>query len=52
MNVPAGTILNAFVDGVKVGELVIGPTIEAEFELEAERGQAVPNVTTATTVVV
>ena len=52
VNVPAGTILNAFVDGVKVGELVIGPMLEAEFELEAERGQAVPNVTTATTVVV
>ena len=52
VNVPAGTILNAFVDGVKMGELVIGPTLEAEFELEAERGQFVPNVTTATTVVV
>jgi hypothetical protein len=52
VNVPAGTILNAFVDGVKVGELVIGPTLEAEFELEQERGQAVPNVTTATRVVV
>ena len=52
VNVPAGTILNAFVNGVKVGELFIGPTLEAEFELEAERGQFVPNVTTATTVVV
>jgi hypothetical protein len=52
VNVPAGTILNAFVDGVKVGELVIGPTLEAEFELEAERGQFVPEVTTATKVVV
>jgi hypothetical protein len=52
VNLPAGTILNAFVDGVKVGELVLGPTLEAEFELEAERGQTVPNVTTATTVVV
>src|SRR5215207_7938770 len=52
VNVPAGTILNAFVDGVKAGELVPGPTLEAEFELEAERGQSVPNVTTATTVVV
>ena len=52
VNLPAGTVLNAFVDGVKVGELVIGPTLEAEFELEAERGQFVPNVTTATKVVV
>jgi hypothetical protein len=45
-------VLNVFVDGVKVGELTTGPTLEAEFELESERGQAVPNVTTATTVVV
>ncbi len=52
VNLPAGTVLNAFVDGVKVGELVIRPTLEAEFELEAERGQFVPNVTTATKVVV
>ncbi|HEY0172209.1 MAG TPA: hypothetical protein VGB98_14385 [Pyrinomonadaceae bacterium] len=52
VNLPAGTILNAFVDGVKVGELVIRPTLEAEFELEQERGQFVPDVTTATKVVV
>src|SRR5215207_8883404 len=44
VNVPAGTILGAFVDGVKVGDLFIGPTLEAEFELEAERGQSVPKV--------
>src|SRR5215212_4103139 len=36
----------------KVVELVLGPTLEAEFELEQERGQFVPNVTTATKVVV
>jgi Domain of unknown function (DUF4214) len=52
VNLPAGTVLNAFVDGVKVGELALGPTLEAEFELESERGQFVPNVTTATRVVV
>ncbi|HEX6182481.1 MAG TPA: hypothetical protein VFZ44_01125 [Pyrinomonadaceae bacterium] len=52
VNLPAGTILNAFVDGVKVGELFIGTTLEAEFELESERGQFVPNVTTAARVVV
>jgi hypothetical protein len=48
----AGSTLSAFVDGVRVGDLTVGPTLEAEFELEAERGQAVPAVTTATTVVV
>jgi hypothetical protein len=52
VNLPAGTILNAFVDGVKVGELVIRTTLEAQFELESERGQFVPAVTTATKVVV
>ncbi|HEX8353563.1 MAG TPA: hypothetical protein VF611_11730, partial [Pyrinomonadaceae bacterium] len=52
VNLPAGTILDAFVDGAKVGELVIGPTLEARFELESERGQFVPAVTTATRVVV
>jgi hypothetical protein len=52
VNLPAGTVLNAFVDGVKIGELVLGPTLEAEFELESERGQFVPDVTTATRVVV
>jgi hypothetical protein len=40
------------VDGVKAGDLRISPTLEAEFELESEHGQAVPNVTTASTVVV
>jgi hypothetical protein len=52
VNLPAGTILNVFVDGVKVGELVIISTLENEFELETEHGQAVPNITTASNVVV
>ncbi|MDT7689199.1 MAG: hypothetical protein QOE46_1958 [Acidobacteriota bacterium] len=52
VNLPVGTILNVFVDGVKVGELTIASTLENEFELETEHGQAVPSVTTASTVVV
>jgi hypothetical protein len=52
VNLPAGTILNVFVDGAKVGELVISSTLENEFELESERGQVVPDITTTTTVVV
>jgi hypothetical protein len=52
VNLPVGTILNVFVDGVKVGELTIASTLENEFELETEHGQAVPGVTTASTVVV
>ena len=52
VNLPAGTILNVFVDGVRIGDLVIASTLENEFELETERGQFVPNITTASTVVV
>jgi hypothetical protein len=52
LNLPAGTVLSVFVDGVRVGDLVLRTTLEAELELETERGQSVPNVTTATRVVV
>jgi hypothetical protein len=52
VNLPAGTILNVFVDGVKVGELIIASTLENEFELESEHGQVVPDITSASTVVV
>jgi hypothetical protein len=52
VNLPAGTILNVFVDGSKVGELVTRPTLESEFEVESEHGEFVPDVTTTSTVVV
>jgi len=52
VNLPAGTALNVLVDGNKVGELSISTTLENEFELETERGQAVPDVTAASAVVV
>jgi hypothetical protein len=52
VNLPAGTILNVFVDGVKVGDLTIASTLENEFEVESEHGEFVPDVTTASTVVV
>ena len=52
VNLPAGTILNVFVDNVKVGELTIASTLENEFEVESEHGQFVPDVTSASTVVV
>jgi hypothetical protein len=52
VNLPAGTILGVFVDGVKVGDLTIASTLENEFEVESEHGQFVPNVTTTSTVVV
>jgi hypothetical protein len=52
VNLPAGTVLNILVDNAKVGELVISTTLENEFELETERGQAVPDITTTSAVVV
>ncbi|HEV7889381.1 MAG TPA: DUF4214 domain-containing protein [Pyrinomonadaceae bacterium] len=52
VNLPAGTILGVFVDNVKVGDLTINSTLENEFEVESEHGQFVPDVTTASTVVV
>ena len=52
VNLPAGTILNVFVDGVKVGDLTITSTLESEFEVESEHGQFVPDVTNVSTVVV
>ena len=52
VNLPAGTVLNVLVDGVKVGELQLAATLEAELELESERGASVPAVASASTVVV
>jgi hypothetical protein len=52
VNLPAGTVLNVLVNNVKVGELTLGSTLEAELELESEHGAAVPAVTTSSTVVV
>ncbi|MGB8508075.1 MAG: DUF4214 domain-containing protein, partial [Pyrinomonadaceae bacterium] len=52
VNLPAGTILSVFVDNVKVGEITLAATLENELELDTERGNTVPNVTTASTVAV
>jgi hypothetical protein len=52
VNLPAGTLLQVFIDGAKAADLVLSSNLENEVELETERGQAVPNVTTASTVVV
>jgi hypothetical protein len=52
VNLPVGTILGVFVDGVKFGDLVIASTLENEFERETENGQFVPVITMASTVVV
>jgi hypothetical protein len=52
VNLPAGTVLNVLVDGLKVGELTLAATLEGELELESEHGANVPAVTSASTVVV
>jgi hypothetical protein len=52
LNLPAGTQLNVFVDSLLVGTLTLGPRLEAELERHTNDGQFVPQVTTATRVVV
>src|SRR5947209_6098599 len=52
VNLPAGTVLNILVDGVKVGQLTLSPTLENEFEIEGEHGATVPSVAVGWTVVV
>jgi hypothetical protein len=52
VNLPAGTVLSVFVDNVKVGEIVLRPTLENELELDTNKGQNVPQLTTISTVTV
>jgi hypothetical protein len=52
VNLPVGTILNVLVDNFKVGQIVLSSTLENELELDTERGNPVPNITTASTVVI
>jgi len=52
VNLAAGTVLNVLVDNLKVGELTLAPTLEAELELKSERGANVPAVVAGSTVVV
>jgi hypothetical protein len=52
LNLPAGTQLNVFVGDLLLGTLTLGPTLEAELERNTNDGQFVPDITTATTVVV
>jgi len=52
VNVAPGTVLNVLVDNVKVGEIVIGQELEGELELDTQKGNIVPNVTTSSTVVI
>src|SRR5579885_489341 len=52
VNLAAGTVLGVMIDGARTGTITLAPTLEGEFEVESERGQTVPAVTSASTVVV
>ncbi|HYH85433.1 MAG TPA: DUF4214 domain-containing protein, partial [Pyrinomonadaceae bacterium] len=52
VNLPLGTVLGVFVDGQKLGDLVLRSTLENELELNTNDGQFVPDLTTASSVVV
>src|SRR6185295_15367318 len=52
VNLPAGTVLNVLIDNVNVGQIVLSSMLENELELESEHGAVIPNITTASTVVV
>ena len=52
VNLPAGTALDVFVDGQKVGAITLGPLMAGEIELETEHGQTFPLVNSRTRVVV
>ena len=50
VNLPPGTRLNVFLDGSKIGEIVLNSLLEAELELDTNNGQAVPAVNNGSTV--
>lgn len=53
INLPAGTVLDVFVDGAKVGTItLVGGLQRSELELKTELGQQIPQVSTRTRVVV
>lgn len=52
VNLPAGTVLNVLVDNVKVGDILLSAMLENELELDTGKGDSVPTVTSASTVVI
>lgn len=53
VNLPAGTVLDVFVDGTKVGTItLVGNLQRSELELKTELGQQIPQVSTRTRVVI
>ena len=52
VNLPAGTVLDVFVDGQKVGTITLDSFMAGRIELETEHGQTFPLVNSRTRVVV
>ena len=53
VNLPAGTVLDVFVDGTKVGTItLVGGLLRSELELKSELGQQIPQISTRTRIVV
>lgn len=52
VNLPAGTVLNVFVNGASIGSMSLDSLREAELELRTNDGQTVPNISAGTSVVV
>ncbi|MET0647143.1 MAG: hypothetical protein ABW208_11020, partial [Pyrinomonadaceae bacterium] len=53
VNLPAGTLLNVLVDGVKIGTLSVAPSLDrSELKLKTENGQTLPQINSRTRVVV
>jgi hypothetical protein len=53
VNLPAGTVLDVFVDGTKVGTVTLAGGLQrSELQLKTELGQQIPQVSTRTRVVV
>jgi hypothetical protein len=53
VNLPGGTLLNVLVDGTQVGSItLLGGLQRSELVLKTERGQAVPQINSGTSVVV
>ena len=45
VNLPAGTVLNVFLNGTSIGSLTINSFREGQFEIESNNGGIVPSVT-------
>jgi len=52
VNLPSGTLLNVMIDNAAVGQITLGNGLEGRVELDTQKGNTVPNVTTSSTIVI